>query len=159
MTVFRWMAIAGVMGLATSGCSFSNSAMSKYQSSQNSSDSSESSSDSSESSSHASSESSGGEEKAAPADTAYRDDVRAQTIAFVGSGESVEAFQASVGDVARRYGIVDWEASRATYVGIGQGLAAAKVGGERLATLESELVGSDPDRRSALRQGYDAGSR
>jgi hypothetical protein len=148
MTTFRWMAIASVVGLAASGCSFSYSSKSLSESSHGSSESSASSS-----------ASSGGGEKTAPSDTAYRDDVRAQTVAFVGSGESVEAFQASVGDVARRYGIVDWEASRATYVGIGQGLAAAKVGGERLAALENELAGSDPDRRSALRQGYDAASR
>ena len=146
MTTFRWMAIASAVGLAAGGCSFSYSSKSLSESSHGSSRSSESSSGSS-----------GGEPSAT--DTAYRDDVRDQTVAFVGSGESLEAFQASVGGVARRYGIVDWEASRTTYVGIGQGLAAAKVRGDWLATLESELTGSDPDRRSALRQGYDAASR
>jgi hypothetical protein len=136
------MAIVTVVGVGASGCSFSYSSKSLFESSHGSSESSESSSDSS----------GGGE----AAETAYGRDVRDQTIAFVGSGESLEAFQASLGDVARRYGIIDWEASQATYVGIGQGLAAAKVRGEQLATFESELAGSDPGHRSALRQGYDS---
>lgn len=133
----------GLLAFAASGCSFYNSSMSKYDSSV----------DSSKSSASSSASSGGGDEAT---ETAYRDDVRAHTIAFVDSGESLEAFQTSVGDVARRYGIVDWEASRATYVGIGQGLADAKVGGARLDALEGELTGSDTDRRSALRQGYDS---
>jgi hypothetical protein len=136
------MRLGLAVALCASGCSFSYS--------------SKSFSDSSGSSSESSASSSGGDAEGAPADAAYRDDVREQTIAFVDSGESLETFQASVGDVARRYGIVDWEASRATYVGIGQGLAAARVGGTRLAALEGELTGSDADRRSALRQGYDS---
>jgi hypothetical protein len=143
MTTMRCTAIAAMLALAASGCSISHSSKSLSESSHGSSESSQSSSESS------------GDKP--DADTAYRDDVRAQTVSFVDSGESLDAFQASLGEVARRYGIVDWEARQATYVGIGQGLAAANVDAARLVALERELAGDDAARRSALRRGYDTG--
>ena len=72
------------------------------------------------------------------------------------STDDLEDFQAALSDVARRHGIVDWEASRATYVGIGQGLAQANVRGNDLDRIERRLAGDDASRREALRAGYAA---
>ena len=149
----RWMSLAMALAFAAGGCSFSYSSKSLSDSSASGSESSASSSKSSASSSG---DDAGADDRT---DTAYRNDVRDQTVAFVESGESVDALQASIGDVARRYGMTDWEADPATYVGMGAGLAVARVRGERLTALTHELAGDDPAHRSALRRGYESVSR
>jgi hypothetical protein len=143
----RWIAVTVLLAMGAAGCSISYSSRSASQSSESSSESSQSSSDSS-----------GPGEEVDP-DTAYRDDVRDETVVYATSTDGLEDFQAALSDVARRHGIVDWEASRATYVGIGEGLAQANVRGDDLSRIEHSLAGENAARRAALRAGYEAGSR
>jgi hypothetical protein len=140
----RWIAVTMLLAFAASGCSISASSVSSSESSESSSNSSKSSSGSS-----------GPGDEVDP-DTAYRDDVRDETVLYATSTDDLEDFQAALSDVARRHGIVDWEASRATYVGIGQGLAHANVRGNDLDRIERRLAGDDASRREALRAGYAA---
>lgn len=140
----RWIAVTMLLAFAASGCSISASSVSSSESSESSSNSSKSSSGSS-----------GPGDEVDP-DTAYRDDVRDETVLYATSTDDLEDFQAALSDVARRHGIVDWEASRATYVGIGQGLAQANVRGNDLDRIERRLAGDDASRREALRAGYAA---
>jgi len=144
----RLIAVMVLLAFAASGCSISASSASSSHSSESSSNSSKSSSGSS-----------GGGEEAVDPDTAYRDDVRDETVLYATSTDDLEDFQAALSDVARRHGIVDWEASRTTYVGIGEGLAQANVRGADLSRIESRLAGENATRREALRAGYEAESR
>src|SRR5215475_11761986 len=110
----------GVLLLAvvalSAGCSFSDSSGASSESSAHSSDSSAHSSDSS-------SRSSSPDNK----ESAYRDDVRDYTEAYVKSGGQFDAFQKRLGELARKYDVTNWEDSLATYEGVGAGLGRAKV--------------------------------
>lgn len=56
---------------------------------------------------------------------AYREEVRDFTKAHVKAGGTAAALRPEIGKIAAKHGISNWEASEATYRGIGQGLAAA----------------------------------
>lgn len=125
------------------GCSLSTSA----EMGSDSSRSSETSSRSSESSSRSSTS----EKKA----SRYREDVRSYTAAYIKAGGPVEAFEKKLGELARRYGVTNWEDDPATYAGIGEGLADAGVGRVDLVAYTSQLSRSDPGKMQTIRRGYD----
>jgi hypothetical protein len=125
------------------GCSISTS---PSDSSESSSDSSGSLSDSSGSSSRSSSPSS--------KESAYRDDVRDYTAAYVKSGGRIADFDKRLGELARSRGITDWEENMATYEGIGRGLGKADVNGVELDTYVHGLAGGDLKKAAAIRKGY-----
>jgi len=135
------LVLAALLTIAAWGCSISVSSRSSSHMSESASESSESSSESSPD----------GDD-----DHAYRDDVRDETVAYLAAGDDFTTFQSALGEVARRHGVVDWEASRTTYVGIGAGLAAADAGAETLARVAALVAGPDAGRRQALRAGYDS---
>jgi len=118
------------------GCSFSDSSRSSSDSSESSSDSSRSSSDGNKS-------------------TAYRDDVRDYTTAYVKSGGQIADFDRKIGELARARGITNWEEDPATYDGIGQGLGRAKVNAVELDAYAQNLAHGDPAKAKAIRAGYD----
>lgn len=132
--------------LAVSGCSISASSKSLSDSSGSSAKSSGASADSSA----GSSKSSSGDEEGGE----YRDQVRDFTASYVTSGGQLSAFQRTLGELAKRHGITDWEGDRTTFVGIGEGLAAAGVEGAALGAFEASLAGSDSIRRQAIEEGY-----
>jgi len=132
--------VASVLLIGPLGCSFSDS-------SKSSSDSSESSSDSSASSSASSSP--------ASKESAYRDDVRDYTAAYVKSGGQIADFDKKLGELAKARGITNWEENMATYEGIGQGLGRAKVGQVELDTYVQNFARGDSARAQAIRKGYE----
>lgn len=85
----------------------------------------------------------------------YRDQVRDHTVAYVRSSGDPEALRVQVADVARQRGISDWEASNATWQGVGQGLARSGVKGPDFESRLIALTGSDPARMSTVRAAYD----
>ncbi|MCW5889892.1 MAG: putative lipoprotein [bacterium] len=84
----------------------------------------------------------------------YREDVAEYTKAYVQSGGQYDAFQRTLADLARKRGISDWESSKATWVGVGQGLARAKVSEVALDTWKTNLAGDDDAKRRAIESGY-----
>jgi hypothetical protein len=89
------------------------------------------------------------------AETRYREDVRDHTVSYVRSGGDVAAFQAELAEVARERGITDWEASNATWQGIGEGLARAGASGADFESRLVALTGSDPAKMATVRAAYD----
>lgn len=132
----RAAAAAALVALAA--CSFSYS--------------SESISGSIEASSKSSSSSSPGEKE-----TAYRDDVRDYTVAYIRSSENSRAFLQGLSNLARRHGVTAWESERLTWVGIGQGLARARVSGAALDAFKRSLAETSPAHQAAIQEGYDGG--
>ncbi len=102
----RWFTVVPALFLAA-GCSLSTSA----EMGSDSSRSSESSSRSSTSD--------------AKKDSRYREDVRTYTAAHVRSGGSREAFEKTLGELARRHGVTNWEEDPATLAAMGEGMAEA----------------------------------
>jgi hypothetical protein len=142
MNTLLALLLVAIMALSA-GCSISASSES----------SSESSSASSESSSR-SSKSSSPDGK----DSAYRDDVRDYTEAYVKSGGQIEAFQRQLGDLARRHDITNWEDSLTTYEGIGAGLGRARVNQVQVDAYKQNLGQGDPRKMEAIQKGYNAQS-
>lgn len=131
--------------LAVAGCSFSYSSKSISDSSTGSS---ASSSDSSTSSSPSD------DDKADKTETSYRNDVRGYTTAWVRDGGDVASFQRGLATIARRYGISDWEATSATWTGIGAGLRAADATPAERAVVVDGLAGDDRAKRDAIDRGF-----
>lgn len=124
--------------VAAGGCSFSNSSVSLSESIGTSS---ESFSASSASSSRTDSD-------------RYREDVAEYTKAYVQSGGRYDAFDRTLAELAQKRGISDWEDNKATWVGVGQGLARARVSEVALETWKTNLAGDDEAKRSAIERGY-----
>jgi hypothetical protein len=87
---------------------------------------------------------------------AYRDDVRAQTAAFVTTGGDTEAFEKRLGTLAREYGITNWEDERLTYLAIGAGLAEARVPEEEFDAFRRLFARADAGRMDAILEGFRA---
>ena len=127
--------------LTLAGCSFSYSSKSISDSSGSSSDSSTSSSPSDD-------------KKADKTETSYRNDVRGYTAAWVRDGGDLDAFRRGLASIARRYGITDWEATSATWTGVGAGLRAGDASDAERATLVDGLAGDDRTKRAAIERGF-----
>jgi len=137
----RAMATLAVLALFASACSFSKS--------------SESSSDSSAASSRSlSSSSPDGKSKN---EQAYRQDVGDYTASWARSkgdpGDGAE-FQKGLARIAERHGVTNWEADRATYLGIGQGLRSAGVAPDDVSAFQSSLGGDSGSGAKLIEEGY-----
>lgn len=84
----------------------------------------------------------------------YREDVAEYTKAYVQSGGQYDAFERTLADLAQKRGISDWESSKATWVGVGQGLARARVSELALGTWKTNLAGDDEAKRRAIESGF-----
>ena len=140
MTRWTYPAVVSVLALTLGACSFVDSSASSSDSVASSSASSSSSSPQSR-------------------DAAYRDDVRDYTYAYVISGGDPAAFQAKLATIAEKHGITNWEANKNTYVGIGQGLAKAKVKPDQLEAFKQNLSHGDATKAQAIQRGFDQQSR
>lgn len=89
------------------------------------------------------------------AETRYREGVRDHTVSYVRSGAPVESLQSEIAGLAREYGVADWQASNATWDGIGEGLARAGVKGADFETHLTRLTNSDPARMATVRAAYE----
>jgi hypothetical protein len=86
----------------------------------------------------------------------YRDDVRDHTAAWVrGGGGDAAAFLAQLPELAHRRGVADWEASSATWEGVGEGLARAGVKGADFESYLLSLTGSDAAKMATVRAAYE----
>ena len=135
MTRMSLPLLLSLLMIATFGCSFSDSSSSISKSISGSSSSS----------------------SPASAETAYREDVRDYTQAYVTSGGTdTKAFWADLGRLAQRHGITNWEENMTTYAGIGEGLKKAKVNEAQFLAYQKTFSGSDPRKMDAIRKGYDS---
>jgi hypothetical protein len=87
---------------------------------------------------------------------AYRDDVRDYTYAYVSSRGDIDAFERGLDDIARKHGVTNWEEDNATYLGIGAGLAKARVSAVAFETFKQNLGHGDPSKMHAIQKGYDS---
>jgi len=86
----------------------------------------------------------------------YRKDVESYTQAFVVSGGSDSSFKSGLGEVAKKHGITDWEASDDTWIGIGRGLGRTKIDDVQLAVYQKNWTGGDVNKIKLIQQGFDA---
>ena len=134
--------LLGLVMLIPLGCASSDSSASSAKSSGSSADSSGSSSRSS-----------------SPADTkaTYRDELRTYTAGYAkGGGQADDAYQRQLGEIAKRYGISNWENSEVTYRGVGEGLGQAGASLPLLASYMDGLAHRDAEKRKAMLEGYNS---
>jgi hypothetical protein len=84
----------------------------------------------------------------------YRDDVRAATLAAVGSGAPGSDLLRRIGSVAERHGVTDWEAVPDTYRAVGEGLRLAGLEPSAAEAFAKDLVGDDAGALERLLEGY-----
>jgi hypothetical protein len=82
--------------------------------------------------------------------------VRDYTARYANSAIGFDAFQKGLAEVAEMHGITNWEADRATYVAVGQGLRRAGVSAARLEDFKAAFAGSSAGDARLIQQGYDA---
>ncbi len=124
-----------------SGCSFSTS-------SESSSDSSASLFNSASSPFSASSDSSRTRRQK------YEGDVADYTAEFVvASSGTLESFRGHLSELAEKHEITNWEADRDTYVGIGRGMAKAKLGKPQISAFTESLSNNEPWKKQAIEEG------
>jgi len=80
-------------------------------------------------------DSSSGGTTAAPAATAYAEDVAAATVLYTASPDNTGYFQQIISTIARSHGIVDWEQEKITYTAMGKGLKQAGISESQIAEL------------------------
>jgi len=86
--------------------------------------------------------------------SSYQDDVSDYTVAYVKSSNDVAALQDGIAGIASKHGITNWQASEATYRGIGEGLGRAGVTPTQLEVYKSNLASGNPTMALAIQQGY-----
>ncbi len=84
----------------------------------------------------------------------YSSDVRAAARSAIVAGASEGEVLRSVGRVAERHGISDWEARSATYLAIGEALKQAGQDEASATELAPKLTGNDPQASALLLEGY-----
>lgn len=144
MTSFRTFTLATVVVLGAAlinGCSFSTS-------SESSSDSSAGVFKSASSPLTSSSDSSRNKHER------YEDDVTDYTASFVvSSSGTLDSFRGRLSELAETHEITNWESDRDTYVGIGRGLAKAKLGKPQISAFTESLSDNEPWKKQAIEEG------
>lgn len=126
----------------TSGCGIFKSSTSQA--------SSESSSDSSSSPFRSSSASSGGD-----SESELAADVRNYSAAFAASRGDEHGFRRTVGQIARSYGVFDWEADPTVHRAMGSGFRQAGLDTEEAMRLGATAGGADQERLAWVLAGYE----
>jgi hypothetical protein len=144
MTSFRTFTLATTVVLGTaliSGCSFSTS-------SERSSDSSAGIFKSASSPFTSSSDSSRNKRDK------YETDVADYTATFVvSSSGTLDSFRGRLSELAESHEITNWEGDRNTYVGIGRGLAKARLGRPQISAFTESLSDNEPWKKEAIEEG------
>jgi hypothetical protein len=88
-------------------------------------------------------------------DESYREDVSEYTYDYVDADGELPDFEGGLGEIAERHGVSDWDASDATYLAIGVGLAQAQVSSSDLDDFKRVLGRSDPLKMTEIQRGFD----
>jgi hypothetical protein len=86
--------------------------------------------------------------------SAYRQDVSDYTVAFVRSGDDLDAFRSGLRELAESRGVTNWEEDSLTCASIGLGLRSADFTDARAMAFARQLLGEDGVGLEALRAGY-----
>ena len=88
--------------------------------------------------------------------TAYSQDVRELTVAYIESGQQPDEYMREIGHIARAHGITDWERLHTTYVAIGEGLKRAGIHQAQLQDVGflKGMLDGNPVALQYVRQGY-----
>ncbi len=86
--------------------------------------------------------------------TAYRQDVRALTLAYLDSSEDAEGFLRGLSQVADEHGIVDWEGIPATFLAFGHALRSEGVPLSAAQAHGRTLFGVNGPAEDWIREAY-----
>lgn len=88
---------------------------------------------------------------------AYQGDVKYYTEVYTRSNDDVAGFTRGLSTIGEKHGILNWEADRSTFVGIGEGLAKAKAPQRQVDVYMTYLSQGDPQKTAAIRKGFEQG--
>lgn len=84
---------------------------------------------------------------------AYQGDIRNYTDVYTRSNSDVAGFAKGLSSIGDKYGTTNWEADNSTYVGIGEGLAQAKIPQRQVDVYMTYLAQGDPIKIAAIQKG------
>lgn len=87
---------------------------------------------------------------------AYREDVRDYVVGHVQAGSVGADLVRSLGEVAKKHGISDWERNEATFRGIGAGLKKLGYNQAQVDGFKANVT-SSPEQGKWLQRGYEHG--
>ena len=87
----------------------------------------------------------------------YQHDIRNFTEVHARSSNDVAGLTRGLAAISEKHGITDWEADTSTYIGIGEGLAKAKVPQIEVDAYKITLAQGDSVKTAAIQKGYEQG--
>jgi len=87
----------------------------------------------------------------------YQHDIRNYTEVHARSDNDVAGFTRGLASISEQHGITNWEADTSTYIGIGEGLAKAKVPQIKVDAYKATLSQDDSVKTAAIQKGYEQG--
>jgi hypothetical protein len=92
--------------------------------------------------------------------SAYSDEVRSYTAGYARAGGLADdAYRRQLGEIAKKYGVSNWQDTKATFRAVGEGLGQAGVGQSQVDAYVNSLAAADTDKRKAVQDGYNAMKR
>jgi hypothetical protein len=85
---------------------------------------------------------------------AYQGDIRHYTEVYTRSNNDVAGFAKGLSSIGAKHGTINWEADNSTYVGIGEGLAKAKIPQRQVDVYMAYLAEGDPLKIAAIQKGF-----
>ena len=88
-------------------------------------------------------------------DEEIEEEVQIYTAGYLKAGVSdTDSFKRGLHTIAARHGVGDWEASPSIWIGVGRGLATAKLGVQLTVAYVQSWSGHNPQIVELLEQGY-----
>ena len=87
----------------------------------------------------------------------YQGDIRSYAEVSSRANSNVGEIERGLAAIGEKHGITNWEADMATYVGIGEGLAKAKVSQQKVDAYKNGLAQGDYAKSAAIQKGYENG--
>jgi len=87
----------------------------------------------------------------------YQHDIRTYTEVHARSNDDVAGLTRGLASISEKHGITNWEADTSTYIGIGEGLAKAKVPQIKVDAYKTTLSQGDSVKTAAIQKGFEQG--
>jgi len=89
--------------------------------------------------------------------SAYGDEVRTYTAGYARAGGQVDdAYRKQLTEIAKKYGVSNWQDEKATFRAVGEGLGQAGAAQSQVDAYMNALAGNDADKRKAIQDGYNS---
>lgn len=87
----------------------------------------------------------------------YLRDVKQYTAVYIRANGDINGLTKGLATISEKYGVTDWEAYSATFLGIGEGFAKAALSQQQVAEYAALLALGDQVKMAMIQQGFRSG--